>query len=364
MQAFLGDQTAPKSTSLILPPASPTTYEGWREFVNKPQPVRPVVPTAAQWDAMSATERSDSIELRIIWHSEMPPVEIGRTTHMIRDATRLALLNYRAMPGTRPGFAFDGLGTLGKSTILLQLGQKYEMAMRKKFGLEPYEEAGLNSFLPVVYVTLPGNLAIKPFNQLFIDFYGIPLSKGASDTEQTAAIVGIARECGTSLILIDDIHFLRVENKSAQTVNNHLKYLGSRISATFAYAGIDLEHSGLLLEGNSEARREISQTEHRLVCYEIRPFGVDSSELSDLLSGLERNICLINHSEGDLLRRKVYIHRRTGGYVGAIVMLVKLTANLAIKTGAERISVKLMKEIVLDHAAERHFLRAGSKKSV
>ncbi len=41
-----------------------------------------------------------------------------------------------------------------------------------------------------------------------------------------------ARRCATSLILIDDFHFLNMREKESRRVNDHLKYLANSISAT------------------------------------------------------------------------------------------------------------------------------------
>ena len=345
----------------LLPPEPVTRFEGWRSFVNRPALVRPIVPTPAEWESMSKAARAESKADRIRWHGRLPLTKTSTLVDIIRDTIQMASLNYGAVAGVRPGFVLDGLPTVGKSTILMELGRQYEISVRKKFNLGPLDNAGLDIFLPVLYITLTGTIAVKPFNRLLMDFYGIPLPKSTDESEMTARIVETARRCGTTLILIDDFHFLRMTNRSAQVVNNHVKSLASSISATFGYAGIDLAHSGLLAEGNSEARRELSQTDHRFVWYGIRPYGVEHPDFEMILRGLGRSLCLVNSGPDDLVKIRKYVHARTNGFMGAISMLMRKGANLAIRDGSERITQKLLERVRLDHAAESHRLVASRR---
>jgi AAA domain len=339
----------------FLPPAPLTTYEGWREFVGKESAVRPEVPTPGTWKLMTNAEKRKSASERRSYHNQMPIFETSVLKTTVDKAILIATGNYQSPAGVRPGFVLDGLGTVGKSSIFVHLGRKYERQIRKKWNLSLNDNNGLVAFIPVAYVTLPGSVTIRAFNHLFLRFYGIVLPKGSSEGELAARIVDVCQRCNTTLILIDDIHFLEVKNRPGQIVNNHLKYLASQISATFGYAGIDLEHSGILSEGASEATRARSQVDHRFAKFEIKPFEEKDKNFLDLLNAYEKSLCLVNQPEGSLVRNAAYIHKRTSGFNGAISQLLKMAANEAIRSGDERLLVKHMDTVILSNAAEKNY---------
>ncbi len=351
------------SLAELLPPKPITEYEGWREYVDSKFATRPRIPTAEEHAAMSDVERDQCAYERRRYHSHFPAIETPTMKLVRGEVTQLAALNYRAPPGARMGVILDGLGTLGKSTIITELGRYYEKKIRERLGLSTTENASLSTFLPVAYVTLPGNVSVKKFNKLFLRFFGIPAKSTDDEDDLSNKIVDTCNACGTSLILIDDIHFLQMKNKSAMYVNDHLKMLQSRIYATFVYAGIDVRNSGLLTEGKSIERAHASQTLHRFKMYSIRPFEIDSVEFEQVLSAFEKKLCLVKQPLGSLVKLKTYIHNRSAGFLGSINLLLREGANIAIKSGEERLTITLLKKVKLDVASEQHSEKALKKES-
>ncbi|MEJ8814259.1 AAA family ATPase [Variovorax ureilyticus] len=344
----------------LYPQKAITTFEGWREHVGRPEIKRPKLPLPQEWKKMSPDEKNQSKRERLIWHAELPPIETRKIENIILDTIELASSNYRAGPGARPGFVLEGDGTLGKTTILQLIGRRYEIGVRANFGLSLGEDVGENMFIPVAYITLSGTVTIKSFNREMAKFYGIPVSPHATEPELTEVIELVAGKCGTTLILIDDIHFLKMRNKSGQDVNNHLKALASKIPATFGYAGVDLNESGLFLEGRSEERRARSQTAHRFSRYLLVPFKSNGIDYLAFLKKVEEQLCLVLHKPGDVLSLQEYIHERTKGYTGAIAQLLKLGARKAIREKKERLSIAVLDGIKLANASESsHRRRRG-----
>jgi len=301
---------------------------------------------------MADKEKNLSRRERMIWISELEPIVNGQMLEIVDAAIELASNNYRAIPGVRPGLVVEGLGTMGKTTTLQEIGKRYELQVRRQFGLELKDEAGLNMFLPVGYISLPGTVTNKSFDLECIKFFGVPVAKHATEPELTAAVERAANGCGMTLVLIDDIHFLKMKNRPSQDVNNHIKSLASGIPATFIYAGVDLDESGLFLEGRSIDRGAASQTTHRFSRHVLSPFELGSEEHREFLTKFEENLCLVNQVRGSILRHEKYIHGRTKGFKGATAQLMKLGARRAIRNGAECLSVSILEEIQLDDAAE------------
>jgi hypothetical protein len=344
----------------LLPRRSITTHESWRAFVDESDEIRPPVLSAQEFDAAGSLVQRAHNEARKRYHARFGPLETPQLREVHEAALRLASLNYSAAPGVRPGIALDGLGTAGKSTIATHLGRKYERALRKRIGLRSELPNG-NLFIPVVYISLPGDITIKAFNWLVVDYLGLPAPRSASEDWLSRQIVRVANDCGTSMFIVDDIHFVKVRNRGGETINNHFKYLASCISATFIYAGINLAGSQLLSEGASRAGAVYSQTKHRFKRFEITPYAQDDQVFRALLASFEHHLLLRRHKPGTLDQLADYIYARTGGFIGAVSTLLREAANLAIDTGEERLTRKLLSSITLDFAAEEHHAIASRR---
>jgi hypothetical protein len=118
--------------------------------------------------------------------------------------------------------------------------------------------------------------------------------------------------------------------------------------ATFVYAGINVEKSGLFtgLRG-----RQISA---RSMLMATGPFPL-TEEWDSLVATLEIGMHLHNHEPGTLTTHAPYLHHRTGGSRGSISSLshlIREAAIPAILNRTERIDRTLLDGISVDHAAE------------
>lgn len=340
--------------NVLLPRPAITNYQEWRAFVEESVAARPTLLTLAEYRAMSDADRKPYNDERKRYHSRFGPLETPQLKNVHDEALRLAAINYGASPGARPGVILDGLGTVGKTTIVMHLGRKYERALRRKLKLPGCFPNG-DLFVPVVYISLPGDVTIKAFNWLVVEYFNIPAPRSAREEWLTRQIVRIAKACGTSMFIVDDIHFVKMKNRTGETINNHFKFLANCISSTFVYAGINLEGTQLLSEGASREKAIFSQTKHRFKKYDINPYHNGGTEYRSLLASFEHHLLLVKQEPGMLVDQLAnYIHGRTAGYIGAISNLLREGANLAIDRGDERLSTRLLDQITLDHAAEEY----------
>lgn len=337
----------------LLPPPPIVRIEGWQYYVQKPSALLPLMPSADVFAAMSSKEKKEFAKQRKKFHSEMPLLETPALSRIHTESIRLAAMNYSAPPGARMGIVLDGLGTVGKSSIAMELGKKYELSWRKNI-LPKIQGTNFSRPIPVVYLTLPGILAISDFNRLITSFMGISVPASAKVPWLNDRIIDAMQQCGTSLVIIDDIHFLQMRNRSSQTINNHLKFLASCVSATFVYAGINVEGSGLLAEGNSKENAFVSQTQHRFKTFPITPFTKNSADFKSLLSSFEASLALMSQPLGSLVLMSDFIHDRTGGFMGAISNLIREGANIAIEDGKEQLSRSILGKVKLAFASEAH----------
>jgi len=165
-------------------------------------------------------------------------------------------------------------------------------------------------------------------------------------------VVDLARDCGTALFLIDDVHFLDYRRHDSTEVNKHIKALTSLIGATFVYAGIDCANSGFLNEGRSPETRRKSQVRWRVVRYEVGPFRGDThaqrSAWASLLHTIERKLVLMRAPErmlsGELAE---FLFERTHGSIGILCPWLRDAAVSAIESGEERITKALLEQTPL-----------------
>lgn len=341
-----------------FPERSIVTYEDWRAFVSRPPAVRPEIPTYASYKVMSAQAKKTFNLARTEYHNAFGPIFVPAMEKIHNASLRLATQNLRAQPGARPGIIMDGISTVGKSTIAMQFGRRYERLITNNFQITTTPTG--HAFLPVAFVNLPAEMSIRSFNRQLARFYNIPFSKSADSDFLTARILEWAADCATSLFILDDIHFLQIKNRTHQTLNNHFKQLANAVAATFMYAGIDLEGTGLLGEGTSVQKAHMSQTGHRFKKFDLRPFQIENAkskaEFLSVLTAFERELLLFEQPVNSLAKDLGdYIAARTNGFMGPISTLIREGASIAIRSGAERITTDVLKKIKLDNVSEDQY---------
>lgn len=339
-----------------------TTKEEWFEFVQAQPPKTPKIPAKRELASFSAGQKAAFDEERIEYHTAFPPIAVPAMKSIHSEMMPLIKSNVTRQPGARRGGIIDGPGGVGKTTNLTLLGKRYEQHMRT---LYPNQRTQVGEeFIPVVYVTLPAATTIKGLNLALARFYGAVVSGRATKDQLGYAVMDHARRCATSLILIDDFHFLNMRDKESRRVNDHLKYLANSISATFVYAGIECENSGLLNEGRSEHEARFSQTRRRFGLYRVEPFSNETKasrkEWVSFLKTVESKLVLTRAFDGMLYDKLAdYLYDRTGGYIGSLTELVRQGTSLAIRHGEERITKGILNKVVLDYAAEVEGVRRG-----
>lgn len=341
-----------------FPRRSIRTHDDWHSYVMTPAAVRPALPSASEYEAMKKTEKKLINARRVHYNNSFGPVLTPPMMDIHEAGIRLAAQNLRAQPGARPGLIIDGDSTIGKSTIVMQLGRKYELKVTKQHSITTTPTG--HRFIPVAYINLPATMAIMNFNHLLARFYNIPLSRGAREEEITDAIKEAAADCCTSMFILDDIHFLEIKNRTHKTLNNHIKSLANSISATFVYAGIDLGKTGLLTEGKSTKEINNTQTGHRFKKFDLSAFStateIERNNFKNLLNYFEEQLMLYKQKPGDLFENfGTYILDRTGGFIGPLTHLLRECAQLAISSGVEEFTLRNFRKIRLDYDSEKRY---------
>ena len=187
--------------------------------------------------------------------------------------------------------------------------------------------------IPVVYVTTPPKGSPRKLAAEFARFLGLgPIKPRHNVTDIADAVCQILVEEHCDLVLVDEIHNLNNGTSAGEDLSDHLKYFTEHIPATFVYAGINVETSGLFTGTRGK------QIAGRCVLINTASFPFHD-EWRSLVATLEDALRLHRHEPGTLLQQARYLHARTGGMIGSLFHLVRAAAEMAILEGTEKISL-------------------------
>lgn len=274
---------------------------------------------------------------------------------------QVKLLANRNQPaGARRSVVIDGPPTVGKSTLVKMFAADFEQKLRRKHPemFLPTEHDGyVSDYTPVVYLSIPSQATPKDLSAAFAEWFGIPLTRNNTKREITDLVLKALRVCGTELVIIDDIHFLDLSVKEGKVVNDHLKFLANHCAATFVHTGVNLETSGLFLEGAHDERA--SQTAGRNSLYRLEPFKIKTVDeqraWASVIKAMEDALVLLDHPSGALVRDFEYLHHRTSGSIASLSALIREGAIRAILTQEERLTRDILDTVVLDRRATRNY---------
>lgn len=313
-----------------------TTLTGWRRFVDAVPATCDLLPEQT-WQALTGMQRAVYDEARINYHSEMVVVATSTVRDVIRQGRLLTLLNRRELSARR-GLIVSGLQTTGKSTALKELGRTHELIVRDR---HPGTQR-----IPVVYVTTPPKGSPRKLASEFARFLGLPpIRRHQNATDIADAVCQVLIEAKTDLVLVDEIHNLNLATTAGEDMSDHLKYFTEHLPATFVYAGINVERSGLFTGVRGK------QIAGRCVLVTTGPFPAQQ-EWDSLIATLETALRLHRHQPGTLAELGRYLHQRTGGMIGSLSHLIRAAALTAILDETEAITRDLLDTIMLDHAAQ------------
>ncbi len=144
-----------------------------------------------------------------------------------------------------------------------------------------------------------------------------------------------------TLVGVDELHNLNTATRAGGEASDTLKYFSERIPATFVYAGISLDRTGLL----SGTRGE--QIAGRFGIVRTGPFGT-GQQWTALIAALEDSLRLHRHQPGTLTGLDRYLHQRSHGMIGSLLWLIRSAAISAVLDGTEKITKKALDTVEAD----------------
>ena len=236
-----------------------------------------------------------------------------------------------------PNLLVVGPTNNGKSAII-------ERFRRTHPPIEPSKTLDGIAYVPVLKVQMPAGPDERRFFGAILDALGFPGMPSDSVTKRQDSAVRMLHAAGVTCLAIDEVHNLLSGSALQQRrILNLLRWLGNELQIP------------LIAVGTAEALHAIHSDDQ--LANRFEPLGLppwqDDEEFRNLLGTLEAVLPLRRRSDlakAELARR---ILCASEGILGEIVAIVTRAAVRAVRTGAERISAKIIEDCGFTSPSQR-----------
>ena len=330
-----------------------TRLPGWLQMVEAPRRVQPRRLTRAELTGLSKHDRVVYDDSRAVWHANLGTIRTPQLLALQDGLAEIVETNRHDGDKNRPAALVDAYPGLGKTTAVLDYAKTYHQQQLELRG--PTTVDG-HRRVPVAYLALSGNTQVKGLNEAICRFYGLP-TNGTTDRLAARAVDAVL-SVNTTVMIIDDIHFLDVRRRDARAMANHLKFLSNVFPVTLIYIGVGVAARGILSEGLSAAETLYAQISRRTTTLPLTPFLVDNGDgrrqWRRLLLTIERKLVLADAHRGMLAEElSDYLYVRSTGHFASLMTLIARGCRRAVATGAERLTTEVMDKVNNDAAAEQ-----------
>ena len=319
-----------------LKKADISTLDGWQEFVvdrNSFQP--PPRFDRTERAALSSAERVKFDLARRIANINLRKLETPMTLRVREALTPMLEANVMSSdPGVRAGMFISADGGLGKSTLVREVAADFDNNVRGLQRLAPGLIPHSDRWVPVAWVTVPPKLTIRNLARAILEFYGAPYRNSDTDGALTKNAAENILDCGTRLLVLDDITRFR-NNEPDQQASDWIRNL-METSVSVVAMGVDVYGSGILYDGKTRREQRLrTQTARRFPVIEMQPFSYDTRD--DIghwiahLRAVEDDLHLMDTTPGMLSEDLAeFLFERTQGVIGILARWVSITAMKAV----------------------------------
>ena len=328
--------------------------EDWQRFIHAPARVRPEQLTTTDLHALDETALARYNRRRRDWHANLGPIKTPQLAELHEDLWDIVDSNVQDGAQAKGAIAIDAFPGLGKTTAALAFAKQYhqrEIATEGRFTPAGHER------WPVCRVGLTGNTGMREFNRAMLEFFHHPGVTRGTAADFARRALDCVLTCHTRLLIIDDLHFLRWNQRSVE-VSNHFKYIANEFPVTLLFIGVGLAKKGLYSEGSSYSNAILAQTARRTTALGMEPFTIRDDagrqQWRQLLLALERKIVLAHTYPGMLADDlSDYLFARSTGHMGSLMTLINRGCQRAVRTGTEVLNQDLLDRVKNDAAAEK-----------
>ncbi|GAA3828127.1 AAA family ATPase [Streptomyces chiangmaiensis] len=329
--------------------------EGFRALAETPRREQPELLTPQQIADLSEAARLEYHDDRSVWHANLGPFRTPQLEAVQEDLWDIIGSNQQNGDKPKGAVAIDAFPGLGKTTAVLNLALKYHREQIARHGA--FTSAGHERW-PVCWVGLTSNIGMKDFNRALLEFFAHPGRRSGTAALFAQRALDCVLGCETKLLIIDDLHFLKWQDKNGREVSNHFKYIANEFPVTLIFVGVELESRGLYSEIDSSGDITLAQTGRRTTPLTMDPYLVtnDAHRVAwrKLMLTLEQRIVLARKFPGMLAEElSDYLYVRSTGHIGSLMTLINRGCQRAVRTGAEVLTQELLDQVKMDAAAER-----------
>lgn len=326
--------------------------EGWLTYASAIRRVQPDQLTLSQLSDLGAKARADYDRQRRIWHANMPTIKTSQFLEIHETLWDIVDSNMQDGDKVKGAVGLEGLAGIGKSVCVQEFLRDFHNREIEELG--HFTDAGHERW-PVCRVGMTGNTGMKEFNRALLRFFNHAGTKKGTTAEFADRALDCVLSCQTRLLVVDDLHFLRLRTTSTE-ISNQFKYISNEFPLTIIFIGIGLSQRGLYSDG-TYADGLLGQSGRRTTALTMSKFGIDESweraQWRRLLLAVEKRITLADAHRGMLVEElSDYLYARSSGRIGSLMTLVNRGCLRAIRTGAEHLDRELLDRVPNDAASE------------
>ncbi|MFE7029123.1 hypothetical protein ACFU9Y_02355 [Streptomyces sp. NPDC057621] len=276
---------------------------------------------------------------RLLYHGHMGTVITPAITEALLKVALQVRSNRQRTHG-KIGVIVDGPRNTGKSALLQWIGVHWERRIAELY--EPDENR-----IPVVALSVPP-LPVRGTMRNWAGAFARFLGQERESGDPTESVICTMRTARTMLVLIDGIERLRTA-VDAELAFQYLDLISEETGATFIYCGrgaraiVDplTRDNGVELEPGEQSWGDHPVLQTSRIGFsdeEVRTFAT-------IVDRFDAQLRLYRHTRGDLLELSQELHTRSRGYMRALSHLICQSAQQAIRSEEERITMDLLKTI-------------------
>lgn len=330
----------------------------WHHQCMTDPPSRPTAISIQQATAMTPAERK-RYAAQVQWWMRQRSLETPELQSLAEALTAAEEANRHTPPGAKQILAVSGPNGVGKSTLMRSwAAARYREWIRDETeasneGIPIWRPAEFTEcdIIPVCWINLHSAARVKDLNSQILDFLGLP-SKDVTSV-QTGRIIRAWVRHRTRLLVIDDVHLLKLTEKIGRDVLDHLKHLNTELGelgGTVILIGANLDGSRLVADPQIAARLEA----HHLTPHTIAT-KTGKRRWQQLLEYQERALApLLPLSTPGSLHVELAgeLWKRTQGYLGDLKLVLAAGTDAAITNGTYRIAAADIRGTRLSARAE------------
>lgn len=337
--------------------------DGWATYVaHRDDYQMPPLLTRNAYEGLTPRQRALYNLARKIAVSNLPKQDTPMAAAIRQQIeTTVSTNTLNTDPGVRPGLFLSAEGGLGKSTLMYEVAASFDEETRQMADIFPGMFGNLDRWIPVIWINVPPKVSIRGLCRRILNFYGEVPRGVPTETQLTDRVHKLIRDCGTRLIVLDDITRVKMHREADQDAADWVRSL-QETSATVIGIGVDVEGCGLLYEGRAGTKQKLllTQTRRRFSVLNLDPFTYNSAEEINEwiahLAAVEQDLPLLDKTPGMLSDDlSEFLFAQTNGVIGSLSRYIAEAATGVLgrsgADGGEHLAQADFLKVQLDHAA-------------